>query len=324
MSTKRSANTEFDFLKRLRTGRSLARLGDDCAVFPADPGNSYLITSDMLVEDVDFRLVWASPQRIGHKALAVSLSDIAAMGGTPIWAMVSIAVPKTLWNKGFVEHFYEGWFDLAKTFGVELIGGDLSSSPDRVSIDSTVIGKCPTGDIVYRGGAIPGDDIYVTGSLGGAAAGLKLLEDGHRENENHSITNDLILRQLKPEPQTEIGKWLSENDRATSMIDLSDGISGDLRHICEAGGVGAEIYAERLPLAFGANIIFKDRQQMLSAALSGGDDLELLFTTRPNFVSRRRTPRLTRIGRITDRAGVIDLIDGEKHIPLSPDSFRHF
>src|SRR5690606_17411987 len=151
-----------------------------CAVLPFDGENDLLITSDLLAEDIDFRLDWTTPELLGHKALAVSLSDIAAMGGEPSWALLSIGVPENLWDGDFLDRFYEGWHFLAHQHGVELIGGDVSRVGDKLVIDSTVLGKVARGKAIPRSGAKVGDAIYVTGSLGGAAAGLRLLESGTR------------------------------------------------------------------------------------------------------------------------------------------------
>ena len=201
--------SEFQFIENLKSKYSLDKIGDDCAVLPKDAKTDLLLTADMLVEDIDFRLEWTTPEFLGHKALAVSLSDIAAMGGEPKWAMLSIGVPENLWNTAFIDRFYEGWFAIANEFGVELVGGDVSRSPDKVVIDSIVGGEVAKGKAILRSTAKPGDLIFVTGTLGGAAGGLKLLERGFlytKEIREH--TSDLLLRQLKPQPQLNIAKLL--------------------------------------------------------------------------------------------------------------------
>src|SRR5687768_14728833 len=155
--------SEFQFIQHIKGQFSLSKVGDDCAVLPKDVVSDLLITADLLVEDVDFRLEWAKPSDIGHKSLAVSLSDIAAMGGTPFWAMLSIGVPKHLWNDKFLNEFYTGWHSLGEKFAVELVGGDISSSPDKLVIDSIVMGEAPKGNAIRRSGAKAGDSIYVSG-----------------------------------------------------------------------------------------------------------------------------------------------------------------
>jgi thiamine-monophosphate kinase len=178
---------EFEFIEKLKNkfptfrnpqSSSLVGIGDDCAVLPKDSKTDLVITADLLVEDIDFRLSWSKPEFIGHKALAVSLSDVAAMGAKPAWAMLSIGVPASIWKTDFVEKFYDGWFRLAEKFQVELIGGDVSKTPDKIVIDSIVAGGVKKNKAILRSGAKVGDLIFVTGNLGGAAAGLKLLEEG--------------------------------------------------------------------------------------------------------------------------------------------------
>src|SRR5688572_10417120 len=176
-----------------------------------------VVTADMLVEDIDFRLEWTTAELLGVKALAVSLSDIAAMGATPKWAMLTIGVPRRIWKTEFVDKFYEGWTTLARHYDVELVGGDISRTPDKVVIDSIVAGEVPKGKAVRRSGASPGDSIFVTGSLGGAAAGLILLESGFRYAKVGKKRKQLIARQLRPTARVETGMYLMKRDLATSM-----------------------------------------------------------------------------------------------------------
>ena len=162
------SRSEFDFIQNIKNKFLLGRVGDDCAVLPKNDKTDLLVTADMLVEEIDFRLAWTTPGLLGHKALAVSLSDIAAMGGQPVWAMISIGVPEKLWKTDFLDRFYDGWFALARQFNVELVGGDVSRTPDKVTIDSIVGGEVEKGRAVLRSSANPGDAIFVTGTLGGA------------------------------------------------------------------------------------------------------------------------------------------------------------
>src|ERR1041384_6075625 len=179
--------TEFDFIDSLRqrvastslkSESLIAGIGDDPAVFRGAAGKETMITADLLVEDVDFRRTTTPPYLLGHKALAVSLSDIAAMGARPLWSMVSIGVPEDVWQTDFVERLYDGLLDPASRYGVQLIGGDTSRTNERIVIDSIVSGECAAGLAVLRSGASAGDQIFVTGSLGAAAAGLRLIERG--------------------------------------------------------------------------------------------------------------------------------------------------
>ncbi len=300
-------------------------IGDDCAVISKDSKTDTVITSDLLIEGVDFRLEWMIAEHLGHKALAVSLSDIAAMGAKPVWAMLSIGLPAKIWKTNFVDEFYEGWFELARKFGVALIGGDVSKTPDKIVIDSIVGGEVKKGKAILRSGAKAGDLIFVTGSLGGAAAGLKLLEKGERfkKNSNKSIQN-LLMRQLKPDPQTEIGQIIGENGLATAMIDLSDGLSSDLSHLCCASGVGARIFADKIPVNKNLKKLFPDA---LDFALNGGEDFELLFTVDPKkllkFEKELTDFPVENVGEIAANPE-IRISDSTATKILEPKGFRHF
>ena len=313
---------EFEFINHLKESYSLHKIGDDCAVLPKNSTHDMLITSDLLVEDIDFRLAWATPENIGHKALAVSLSDVAAMGGKPVYSMLSIGIPENVWKTNFVDEFYEGYFKLAKIFGVELIGGDVSKTPDKIVIDSTVFGEIEKGKAVFRSGAQVGDLIFVTGSLGGAAAGLRILEKGIDQAAAESWQKSLIARQVSPVPQVfsgiEIGKI------ATSMIDISDGLSSDLRHICKAGQVGAKIFAEKIPPDKSIFALTEISSEIFDYALNGGEDFELLFTASPqkNFPDFFRT--VSCIGEVSASAEIIEFIDGDEVRVLLPEGFTHF
>ena len=307
--------SEFDFINYIKERHQLKAIGDDCAVVPKDSLSDQLFTVDLLIENIDFRLGWTAPKMLGHKALAVSLSDIAAMGGTPKNALLSLGVPDSLWKTSFLDEFYEGWNSLAGEIGVELVGGDISKASELV-IDSFVIGEVAKGKALLRSGAKPGDLIFVTGELGGASLGLLLLENGTRPGGNvEEILQNAVLRQLKPMPQINIGKLLSKKELATAAIDLSDGISSDLAHICEASGVGAEIDASKLPIARGAT---------LEMALNGGEDFELLFTVPPERRSEAEQLGVVEIGEITETASQLELVEGTERRRLSRNGYRHF
>ncbi|MBK6751944.1 MAG: thiamine-phosphate kinase [Pyrinomonadaceae bacterium] len=315
------SQSEFEFIQNIKNKYLLSEVGDDCAVLPKDGKTDLLVTADMLVEDIDFRLDWTTPEFQGHKALAVSLSDIAAMGGKPVWSLLSMGVPETLWKTDFVDRFYEGWFALARNINVELVGGDVSRTPDKVVIDSIVGGEIEKGRAILRSTAKPGDAIFVTGTLGGAAAGLRLVENGARIGKGNS--DDLLLKQLQPQPQVKYANLLQSLDLATSMIDLSDGLSSDLQHICNASVVGASLRSESLPINRDLSIHFAG-QECLDMALNGGEDFELLFTVSKKNISHPNLAGFTHIGEVTANAGIIELsIDGEPQI-LQPKGYRHF
>lgn len=317
---------EFEFIETLRRKFNLSKIGDDCAVLPKDSKTDTVITTDLLVEDVDFKREWSKPEFIGHKALAVSLSDVAAMGAKPVWAMISVGVPEAIWKTDFVEKFYDGYMRLAKKFNVELVGGDVSRTPDRIVIDSIVAGETKKGKAVLRSGAKAGDLIFVTGKLGGAAIGLKLLETGERYGK--SKHKNLLLRQLKPNPQTESGRFIGAENLATAMIDLSDGLSSDLAHICRESQIGAKIYADKIPVEPEISNLKSQNTDKISFALHGGEDFELLFTVNPKIFFRAENEFKKRgflhIGEITANVEIIELIDDGKVSILTPKGFRHF
>jgi thiamine-monophosphate kinase len=332
---------EFDFIRALRERTSVSPtvtgIGDDAAVFQVAAGKQTVITTDLLIEDIDFRRTTTAPYLLGHKALAVSLSDIAAMGARPRWSLISIGIPADVWQTDFVDRLYSGWFELANRYDVQLIGGDTSRTEEKIVIDSIVLGECAMNQAVKRSGAKPGDHIFVTGSLGAAAAGLRLVERGAHLAEQKLDDDDsqsdsqkldhVLLRQLRPEPRVGWGIVLGEERLATSMIDVSDGLSSDLNHLCDASGVGALIDSSSLPI---------DRQVVelcgrraldpLQLALHGGEDFELLFTVSPNDV--RRLPRrvdgtqITRIGEIRDQG--VRISEGTRTWDLNPGGWRHF
>ena len=320
--------TEFDFISRIRAASVSSKIGDDCAVLPKDARTDFVITTDLLVEDIDFRMTWTKPEFLGHKALAVSLSDVAAMGATPVWAMLSIGVPKKIWKTDFVEKFYDGWFALAKKFNVEMVGGDISKTPDKIVFDSIVAGEIKKGKAVLRSGARAGDLIFLTGEVGGAAAGLRLLEKGERFEK--SKYKNLLLRQLKPNPQTEIGQMLGAKNLATSMIDLSDGLAADLNHICRESGTGARIFSDKIPDQSKLEkfqFVFS-LSEIIEFSLHGGEDFELLFTVDPKkkfqVEKALKNHDISNIGIITSNTGMIELITKENSEILKPEGFRHF
>lgn len=314
--------TEFQFIQNIKKKYGLKYVGDDCAVLPKDDKTDMVVTADMLVEDIDFRLDWTTPEFLGHKALAVSLSDIAAMGATPKWAMLSIGLSESLWNSDFADRFYEGWHALATEFNVELVGGDVSRTPDKIVIDSVVGGEVPKSEAVLRSTAKPGDAIFVSGTLGSAAGGLKILEGGERFDENGpDATRNLILRQLQPQPRLKLANTLQSQYLVSSMIDISDGFSSDLAHLCEASCVGATIDNVPVDENLHADFSIEDAFQL---ALHGGEDFELLFTVPQEKITEAEKLSVFRVGIISSNIEVIDLARGTKTTVLRPKGYRHF
>jgi thiamine-monophosphate kinase len=322
---------EFEFIRALReragTSSSVTGIGDDAAVFHVAPGKETLITTDLLIEDVDFRRTTIPPFLLGHKALAVSLSDIAAMGARPRWSLISIGVPNDVWQTDFADRLYSGLFELANRYDVQLIGGDTSRTEEKIVIDSIVLGECAVGQAIKRSGAQPGDQIFVTGSLGAAAAGLRLVERGaHTDSQK---LDHLVLRQLRPEPRVGWGIVVGDEKLATSMIDISDGLSSDLKHLCAASGVGALIESSLLPIDHQVvELCGRRALDPLQLALHGGEDFELLFTVDAKDISR--LPRkvdgteITRIGEIQTSDEGVQIREGARIWELHAGGFKHF
>lgn len=325
--------TEFEFINNLKSRYSLNKIGDDAAFLPKDDQTDLVISADMLVEDIDFRLDWSKPEYIGHKSLAVSISDVAAMGAKPTFSLVSVGIPEKIWKTKFVDRFYIGYLKLAKKYNVELIGGDVSKTPDKLVIDSIVLGEVEKGKAILRSTAQAGDLIYVTRELGGASAGLRLLEKKIRyEKLTPRWQKKLLLEQLQPFPYYNSKKFV---DFATSMIDLSDGLSSDLAHICKSSQVGAKIYAEKIPIhqklkhLSDKNIkkFLSKNLDILDFALHGGEDFELLFTIKPKDFekfSKKIKGNFSLIGEITESVEMIELIRNRKSEILEPKGYRHF
>jgi thiamine-monophosphate kinase len=347
MSDERSAGGEFDFIKRLRRREEersgtlnssslithhsslLKGIGDDAAVFRRRAGFDTVITADLLVEGVDFEIerFGTSARDVGHKALAVSLSDVAAMGARPTMCLLSVGVPRGRWEAGFLEEFYGGVRALARRYGVSIIGGDVSRTPERVVVDSVVLGEVRRGRAVLRSDARPGDQIFVTGALGGGAAGLRVLSEQAGAKLSRAQRR-LVRRQTRPEPRVEWGRLLGEGRLASAMIDLSDGLSSDLAHLCRESGVGALIEEEAVPVDPLLKSCGLTRAEALSLALDGGEDFELLFTAPPRRAARVPAEvggvRVTRIGEVTAAPGRVRIVRDGRARPLRPGGFEHF
>jgi thiamine-monophosphate kinase len=330
---------EFEFIRALRdraaATSSVTGIGDDAAVLQTSPGKETVVTTDLLIEDIDFRRTTITPYLLGHKALAVSLSDIAAMGARPRWSLISLGVPTDVWETGFTDRFYSGLFELANRYDVQLIGGDTSRTNEKIVIDSIVLGECAAAQAVKRSGAKPGDQIFVTGSLGAAAAGLRLVERGAHLAEKQLDDDDsqkldhVLLRHLRPEPRVGWGMVLGDEKLATAMIDISDGLSSDLNHLCTTSDVGALIQSAPLPIDHQVvELCGRRALDPLQLALHGGEDFELLFTVRPDDVSR--LPRkvdgtqITRIGEIRTNDEGVRISEGARVWELNPGGWKHF
>jgi thiamine-monophosphate kinase len=311
-------------------------IGDDCAVLRPAPGTELLVTTDLCVENVHFRRSWHPAASVGHRCLTRGLSDIAAMGGEPLACFLSLGLPKMglpktglpktgvsqagvtqKWvTQEWITQFLQGLLALARRHKVQLAGGDISSAP-KITADIVVVGQAPKGKAILRSGARPGDRIYVTGSLGGSAGILKQLYAGKPVKPTKSSPH------FYPVPRLNVGTCLRK--RATAMIDLSDGLSVDLAHICQESHVSALIFADQIPIAKTAD---------LELALHGGEDYELLFTARKQtrIPSQIAGVRITEIGEIgvgaknpADYSSAIQILGQNGLVrPLAQRGWEHF
>ena len=287
--------------KRVRVG-----IGDDAAALLLSPDSVLLATTDMLLEGVHFDLATTGLYSLGWKSAAVNLSDIAAMGGAPRFCLTALGIPPSL-TAGDISAFYRGVNACLQKFGTILVGGDTCSSRKGLVISVTVLGEMEKKRVITRSGARPGDLLFVTGTLGDSAAGLEILRSADRGVRSRTpAVRKLIERHLRPVPRVEWGRKLADSGIASAMIDVSDGLSSDLGHICEQSGVGAEVLADRIPLSKEIGTVKALQRQPLEYALSGGEDYELLFTVPPARLRTLRALRIaaTEIGTITRGSGM--------------------
>ena len=311
-------------LIRARAGRRspavLQGIGDDCARLAPQPGYETLVTTDFTLEGMHFRRAWHPADSVGHRALARGLSDIAAMGGEPLAAFLSLALPETL-PRRWVEGFLRGFLALARKFDVTLAGGDTAESPAGILADVVVVGRVPKGQAVARSGARPGDGIYVTGELGGSAAVLaELRRSGASSWGKPGGAGKLAAAHFFPVPRIAAGRALAAKRLASAMIDVSDGLSTDLSHICEESSVGALVNEHSIPrpvIAGGSSLHF---------ALHGGDDYELLFTAprTARVPAKIAGVRVTRIGEVVKRKGMWLVDSHGQQKPLQARGWQHF
>jgi len=322
---------EFGLIDRIRKRMTatdpalLQGIGDDVAVIEMH-GKVLLATTDILIENIHFDRSWTDPFRLGKKALMVNLSDIAAMGGIPKYFLISLGLPKNL-SLPFISSFYRGLKEGAKRFQVDLIGGDTSLS-QKIVINICLIGEGKKGDLLFRKGAKVGNDLFVSGTLGDAALGLKILQ----KKEFMGRPKGLIEKHLSPCPRIELGQAIARHRLATAMIDVSDGLLIDTTHLLEESGVGARIWEDRIPLSRSyrkwIHSFSKDPYQI---ALTGGEDYELLFTASPeerkkiSGLARSLKIPVTWIGEILPQKKGFHIMrrDGKEYSP-GHLGFNHF
>ena len=317
--------SEFDLIGIVRKHCAIARddvrlgIGDDAAILSVPANHQLVVSTDTLVSDVHFPETTQAAD-IGWKSLAVNLSDLAAMGATPAWATLALTLPAP--NRRWVEEFSDGFASLAREFKLALVGGDTTQGP--LSITVTVHGFVPNDTALLRSGAHVGDFVFVTGTLGDAAGGLRLRAGDEPRND---LANELILRLNRPTPR--VAQGLVLRGHARSCIDISDGLLADLRHICVASGVGAEIDVDALPTSSALNASF-DHEVRRSLQLSGGDDYELCFTASEEGATgllgdlARSGCGATRIGRIVEGSDVRVVDAARNAIAVARRGWEHF
>lgn len=327
--------TEGEFVRWLRTVTSekpsqvRLGIGDDAALVRIGCNRDLILTADLSVENVHFTSRLHPARSVGHRALARSLSDIAAMGGIPRFALISAAFPRSV-SRTWIEEFYCGVMDLAARFRTAVIGGDTSIVPRTAMMDVTLAGEVVRGKALLRSGAKAGDHIFVSGSLGQSARGLEILKrrakvrkQAERPQKESLETETALNAHLYPEPRCMLGRWLQRTGIPSALMDISDGLSTDLTRLCEASGVGAKVDSGRVPGPTGVS-----DEHSLELALHGGEDYELLFT-----VPKRKLPRVPRryrgvplrsIGQICRSREVLLVLKDGSEVPLTPAGYDHF
>lgn len=325
---------EFGLIEKIRAAvktnnpNILMGIGDDAALFKPTPGHEMVITTDMLVEGRHFDFKTISPWQLGAKTMAVNISDCAAMGAKPTVAVVSLGVPANFPVRD-IEAFYDGLNEWGESYGAQVVGGDTVGS-DKFVVNVALVGEVEKGKALRRSRAKAGDALFVTGTLGDSGAGLHALQNpSTKGKEAESL---LVKRHLCPVPRFNTGRALAVEGIASSAIDISDGLSSEVHHLCEESGVGAEIHEEAIPLSPALEHFCSERGlDPLSFALSGGEDYELLFTVPvPKIPKALQLPGSTgvavkSIGRMVPAAQGITLItrDG-KRVPLKKQGYDHF
>lgn len=304
-------------------------IGDDAAVLELSPGTRLVATTDLLLEDVHFRRRWAEPADIGWKAMAVNVSDVAAMGGTPRWALIAMACPEST-GRDEVEAFYGGALALCDEYGVVIVGGDTAATPAGWTVNVTLLGEAAAP--VLRSTGRPGDVVAVTGALGRAGAGLAVLERGQAPSGvAPAVLAEVTEAHLRPRPRVTEGRWLAGAGGLTAMMDLSDGLATDLPRLLAESGVSATIELARLPIAPAARAVAAALEHdPMAWATGGGEDYELLLTCERGAFERLRSglaavagTALTAVGEVGSGGGV-RWVDADGRDAVVTAGFEHF
>jgi thiamine-monophosphate kinase len=295
----------------LDPARVVLGVGDDCSVTRLPGGQLQLVTTDLLLENVHFLRDVIQPEELGAKAMAVNLSDIAAMGGTALDAWVSLGLSQAV-DVEWVDRLYSGMTRVAAAHRVSLLGGDTTAA-EQIVLNLVLLGEVAPGEILLRSGAQPGDRIFVSGHLGDSAAGLHALRERLEAPE-------LVRRHHSPEPRLELGRRLATSGLVHAAIDLSDGLASDLNHICDASGVGSEVHADQLPRSAALEAYCRRHHlDPVAFALAGGEDYELLVT---GALALRDIPGLVEVGEVVG-GDERTLLCGDTRCPLEPAGFDH-
>lgn len=328
---------EFGLIERIKSKFSFSHrdiikgIGDDASVTRIRDGRLLLSTSDTLIEDVHFDLRFIPAYSLGKKALAVNISDIAAMGGIPRFFLISLGIPPEI-SVEFIDEFMSGLQEAARSFQTYAVGGDTSFSPEKLIINITVLGEIFPGYETYRDNANIGNQIFVTGTLGDSALGLEILMSRNDLSMVEERFNGLVERHYGPTPRVTEGRLIAENRIASAMIDVSDGLISDLGHICRESKVGAKIRLEKLPLSEAFQQYCREvTDNPMDLPLNGGEDYELLFTVDKrnvdtlNKIRPRLQTKVTQIGEIVEQAkGITVLNDSGQRYTVKRKGFDHF
>lgn len=318
-----------------RTPGLVHGIGDDAAVIATSSPMWWHLTTDLLAEGIHFDMTSATPESVGYRAAMANLSDIAAMGAVPRYLLISLAIPKT-WKRPHVHTLYTGLMKACRLYDVTLVGGDTSASKAGLFLSITLVGTTSRRRALFRHGAKVGDHIYVSGTLGDSLAGLKLSMSGTTPQRwkgklSRSHRQFLLRRHFHPTARIPEGQWLNERRLASAAIDLSDGLSGDLRHLCEASRVGAEVELVKIPISPACHAYARAiGVSPIGLALTGGEDYELLFTTSPRDCekverqARTRGYRMTHIGTIRPQQFGIQMMTDGRAQPMPITSYEHF
>ncbi|MCH8157281.1 MAG: thiamine-phosphate kinase [Nitrospinae bacterium] len=332
---------EINLIKRLQSRlkyhpkQVIQGIGDDCAIYATSPGTHQIISTDALVENVHFNLQTHPPEKLGLKALAVNVSDIAATGGTPRIAVITLGLPKNF-SVSFLDRFYSGLNKASEQYEVAWVGGDTVSSPKHFFINVTILGEVKKNRFFTRKGARAGDKIFVTGTLGDSALGLKILQSGTKINWNGpaAARKKLVQRHLVPTARIKESNWLVKSRlKVTAMIDISDGLAQDLNQVLTTNGVAATLQKSRLPASrHFAGFCRDNKLNPLNYLLYGGEDYELLFTLKREDVKKLKRQFLKAhapvalIGEITEFPGkiVLERENGRRKVLKPSAGFNHF